>query len=90
MMGMGPNVRKLIAEKTARDAIPGGGGLADGIKFLSNPKNISAGYRAAMEWVKIAILTVRQASEPNPWKDATDEEIAGEILKHIQAKRKTR
>lgn len=83
----GPNVRKLIIEKISRDVIPPGGGLVEGINFLSDPKKISSCWQAAAEWVKSAITVVRQAAEPNHWKDATDEEIAAEILKQIAAKR---
>ena len=32
---IGPNVRKLIASKMAREAIPDKGGFSDGLKFLS-------------------------------------------------------
>jgi hypothetical protein len=81
----GPNVKKLIIRKMATDAIPGGGGLADGIRFLSDPQGLSKAARAATEWVTVAIRAVREAAEPNPWKAATDEDIAGEILRKIEA-----
>lgn len=72
----------------SRDAIPSGGGLAAGIKFLSTPGAISAGIKAATEWVALAIRAVREAAEPNPWMAADDEAIAAEILKGIQERRK--
>lgn len=83
-MSIGPNVKKLWAMKMAKDAIPDGGGLADGLKFLSSRESIAAGAKAATEWVKGAIAVVRLAAEPNPWKNATDEEIAGELLKRTE------
>ncbi len=33
--------------------------------------------------MRFAILTLRQAAEPNPWKDSDDEEIAEEFLNRI-------
>jgi hypothetical protein len=84
MNEFGPNVRKLLIVKMSRDAIPDGGGLADGIEFFANlgkRKRIMAG---AEEWVRQAIAVVRQAAEPNPWKVASDEEIAAELLRRIE------
>lgn len=85
---LGPNARKLIAHKMSIDAIPQGGGLAAGIKFLSSKTAILAGAREATNWTATVIDLVRAAAEPNPWKDAGDEEIAAELLRRIDAKRK--
>jgi len=89
-MAQGPNVKKLIIHKMSRDAIPDGCGLKAGIEFLSDPKRIMAGAKSATEWVEAAILAVRQAAEPNPWKNADDEAIAGEILKGIESRKAKR
>ena len=78
------NVKRLVAHKMSVDAVPGGGGLVDALKFLSSKEAILSGARAATEWVRLAIAAVRQAGEPNPWKDADDEAIAGEILRRIK------
>jgi hypothetical protein len=82
----GPNVKKLIAMKVARDAIPNDGGFMDGIKFLLDKEKISTTATRATEWVKRAIQAVRDAKEPNPWKSADDEAIAAEILRQIESK----
>lgn len=82
-----PNIRKLIFHKMSLDAIPKGGGIADGIKFLSDREGLSKSLRAADEWVKAAILAVRNAGNPNPWKDRPDEDIAGELLRKIEERR---
>lgn len=82
----GPNVRKLISAKMAKDAVPSGGGVADALLFLSNPKAIASSAQAATAWVEAAILAVRQAAEPNPWKNADNEAIAGEILRRMNRK----
>ena len=86
---IGPNIKMLIATKMATDAIPAGGGFADGVRFLSSKESIIAGAKAATEFVKLAIQAVRQAGDPNPWRNATDEEIAGELLRQIEAKKKS-
>ena len=85
-----PNIRKLIFHKMSLDAIPAGGGVADGIKFLSDPAGISKSLRAADEWVINAIIAVRNAGEPNPWREKPDEEIAGELMRKIEEKRNRR
>lgn len=84
---MGPNVKRLIAAKMARDAVPPGGGIGDAIGFLTDKAAIIASAKAATEFVEEAIEAVRMAPEPSPWKDADDESIAGEILRQMEAKR---
>lgn len=85
------NLNRLIAHKMSVDAIPPHGGFADGVKYLTSP-NLGDKARAASEWCKAAIAVVRLAKEPNRWKHASDEEIAGEILRQVDernaAKRK--
>jgi len=87
---MGPNVKKLVIYKTSLDAIPKGGGVESGIKFLCDKELMVKTMRAADEWVKTVILAVRQAGEPNNLKNATDEEIAAEILRRIEEKKEKR
>ena len=84
---IGPNVKKLIIHKMSLDAIPSGGGVADGLKFFMDKERISKTIREADEWVKQAICIVRVAGEPNPFKTSSDEDIAGEILRKIEEKR---
>lgn len=82
---MGPNVKRLIIKRMCLNAVPQGGGLADAISFLTQPENMIQSSREAARWVEAAIQAVRLAAEPNPWKNASDEEIAGEILLRISA-----
>jgi hypothetical protein len=82
-----PNLRRLIFHKMSLDAIPKGGGVADGIKFLSDRAGMVKSLHTADEWVKAAILAVRNAGEPNPWRDKPDEDIAGELLRKIEERR---
>lgn len=85
---VGPNVKKLIAHKMSLDAVPRGGGFNDALGFLSDKDNITDGARRAKQWVQLAIVTLRQAAEPNPWKDADDEAIAGEFLRKIEERQR--
>ena len=80
----GPNVRKLIAHKVSLIAVPPGGGLKSAMGFLSDPDKIVSTIREATAWVEKAISIVRQADEPNPWRNADDETIAGEILAGVE------
>jgi hypothetical protein len=80
---MGPNVKKLIAHKMALDAIPPGGGVADGASFLLSGK-LGESAKAAAEWVKQAIAVIKAAPD-NPYGD-DDEAIAAEILRRVGGK----
>jgi hypothetical protein len=86
----GPNAKKLIATKISRDAVPNGGGIQDAIAFLGSPECVKQGIARATKWVTLAIQAVREAAEPNPYKTADDETIAGVILKGIEAKKGSR
>jgi hypothetical protein len=87
---IGPNVRRLMAIHMSIDAVPSNGGMLDAIKFLSSKESLLTGARNAQEWVKSAINAVRQAGEPNPWKNSDDESIAGEILRKVDARKASR
>lgn len=84
---LGPNVKRLIAHKMSLDAIPKGGGVADGLKFLLDKERIVKAAREADEWVKSCIAAVRKAAEPNPFREAPDEDIAAEILRKIEERK---
>lgn len=45
-------------------------------------------YRIAEIWVHKAIEVIRSAKEPNPWKNMTDDEIAGEVLRRAEERDK--
>lgn len=87
---LGPNLKKFIFLKMAKDAIPDGGGLAAGIGFLITPGKMGAGFRMATEWCDAAIQAVRGAGEPNPWRNSTEEEIAAELVRMIEERKMTR
>lgn len=85
-MKQGPNVKKLIAHKMSLLMIPPGTkeGLATAIDALTKPGNIGKVAKEATQWVEAALFAIRNAKEPNPWKNADDETIAGEILQKIR------
>lgn len=83
---IGPNVRKLICAKMAKDAIPPGGGVQAGVDFLMDKDKVIETARNAQTWVAHAILAIRQAPDPNPYKSKTDEEVAQVILDRVAAK----
>lgn len=78
---LGPNMRSLVIRKVARDAIPSGGGFADGVEFLMNPEKVAATHREALAWADQAIAVMKTAPD-NPYGD-DEEVIAGAILKAI-------
>lgn len=83
---MSPSVKKLFIYRMSRDAIPDGGGLSDGISFFTDPDKRKAIMRRSEEWVIQALDLIRSASDPNPWRDASDEDIATEILRRVESK----
>jgi len=83
------SIQRLMVEKMGLDAVPPGGNDVDVLRFLQTPGALSTSAIAAREWVTGAILAIRQANEPNPWKFSSDEAIAEEILRQVQARRST-
>lgn len=86
-MKLGPHVNRLIIHKISIDAVPPGGGVESALTFLSDKDRIIRTVRESRKWVEQALQAIRQASEPNPMKTWTDEEIAEEILKRIAVKK---
>jgi hypothetical protein len=80
-------MKRLAAQKMAIDAVPAGGGLQSAIAFLSDKQAILNGARNAQKWANEAVQAIRSASDPNPWRNSTDEEIATELLRRIELKK---
>lgn len=87
---LGPNFKKFVLHKMSKDAIPDGGGLAAGVEFLSTPGRIGEGFRAAVEWCDAAVKAVRGAGNPNPWRESSEEEIAGVLVEKIEERKAKR
>lgn len=87
MNEMGPNVRRLFIHRMSVLTIPAGGGFADGLAFFTDQEKRRSIMREAEIWVAGAIQTVRTASGPNPWREADDETIAGEIMRQAEERK---
>lgn len=88
------SVKRLIVQKMAVDAVPSGGGFNEAIKWLVDPEAIRKSARDAAEWANEAIRAVRRiphtVEEPNPFRTATDEEIAAEIMRGVDERDRKR
>lgn len=82
------SVKKLIALKMSRDAIPKNGTIKDGLDFLLDKNRLNNSCKEAKKWVKDAISVLRQAKEPNPYKNLSDDDIADFILKEVEKKKR--
>jgi hypothetical protein len=87
---IGPNMKRLAIEKMSRDAIPDGGGIADGLRFLSDVNAIRNGFSEGLKFARQSVTAIRTAADPNPYRNRTDEEIAGVILEEIRKRREGR
>ncbi len=84
-----PNLHKLLTEFISVEAVPLGVRAPHeaALAYFTDDerrREITASARAKMQR---AINAVRNASDPNPWRNATEEEIAGEILQGIEKRR---
>ena len=78
---------RLVIERTSQ-TLAEGGMMASLDRIKKN--QMAEHFRKARAWVDAAILAVRQADEPNPHRNATDDAIAQTILDKIEEKRKER
>lgn len=84
----GPNVTKLITKFIAREAIPAGGGIADGIEFFRNQERRKQVLEIAESKAMQTIQLIKSAPD-NPFSN-DDEQIASGLLKKIEEKSKQR
>ena len=82
---MGLNVNKLVIRKFTLLVVPNGGGLQSALEALIDSEKRIRLMREAKTWVDEAIRLVRIAPG---CKWTTDEEIAGEILRQIDERKK--
>jgi len=86
MSKYGPNVTKLIIKFLSREAIPIGGGLADGIEFFTNPERRKQVLAKAESGALEAVRLIKIAPD-NLYGD-NDEVIAGVLLKKIDERKR--
>jgi len=79
---MGKNLKRLLAYKVSRDAIPNGGGFVAGLEFLMDKERMIQVSRDALAWIELAIVTIKIAPD-NPYGD-DDEAICAAILEKIE------
>lgn len=85
-MAHGPLMTKLIVQFVARVAIPEGGTLADGLKFIQDAEYRKGVLEKAESKAVEAVSLVRTAPD-NPYGD-DNEAIAGAILERLEERRR--
>jgi len=79
------SVKRLQAHIMSTRAIPPGGGLLDGIRFLRDPARVRALARQAASETATYIAAVRDTADADPsW---TDDEIAAKILDALKERK---
>lgn len=81
MIARDANVARLVAARIFAQKFPHGFSIEDGVRFLNDREEQRTFTADAEEFARNAIAAVRAAGDPNPWRNATDEEIAAEILR---------
>lgn len=79
------NIQQLILWRVSYEAVPAGGGLADGIAWILDAEVRKRTFADAKVWVEGAIRVMK--AEFLDMSDQTDEFVAGRLLVHIQLKR---
>ena len=77
------NVNRLLARRLSQLIVARGKKLEGVVKTLRDKEVFLNSVKEAKEWVRSVIEEIRNAREPNPYKNSSDEEIAGEILRRI-------
>lgn len=81
-----PNLFELVMHRFSVICVPPNTGLNAAIDCIRN-NELAANWKAARVWAEGALAEVRAASDPNPWRNSTDEEIATFIMERVNAKR---
>lgn len=82
---LGPNAKNLLTMFIARESVPDGGGLADGLKFFTDAEHRKRVIETAMTNLDLSIAAIRAAPD-NPYGD-DEEVIAAAILLAIELKK---
>jgi hypothetical protein len=83
-MAHGPNVTKLITRYMVSEAIPAGGGIADGLRFFQDDEHRKQILERSERAVLDAIAAVKAAPD-NPY-GSDDELIAAAVLAKLAEK----
>lgn len=92
-----PNVKRLVLERASQLMMERskpypqhehGAACAVASRLAeNNGANLIADLRESHEWTEKAISAVRKASDPNPYRDSTDEQIATVLMERIDARK---
>jgi hypothetical protein len=82
-MTYGPNMTKLITKFIPRNAVPRGGGFADGAKFFTD-KDYRKTVLDKSEADALEAIRVIHTATDDPYKDYDEEIIARIILDEIE------
>ena len=78
---LGPNAKRLLILFMSREAVPPGGGIADGARFFLDAEHRKAVSDKAWDNMNTAINAVKSTTD-NPYGD-DEEAIAGAILQAV-------
>jgi len=79
---------RVVYDSLLELPIPRNGGIEAGFAFLSDKKLMLRTFEEDSVWVATAIEVIRKSSDPNPFKDSTDEEIATELINRIDDRKR--
>lgn len=80
------NYSRLVALFAAKRAVPPGANMAYVVSYIASGA-MGDNLRVSIEEAKAAIRLVRKAPQPNPWAEATDEDIAGKIIAEVEKRK---
>lgn len=87
-MSAAPKQTGMVGLMIYKIALDGSkGGFSGALSILSSADKLREAAVAAKKWCSDSIAAVRQATDPNPWRNSTDDEIADEILRQIEARK---
>ena len=87
-------MKRLAVHKMSIDMVPPGSGgslgesVARVVRQVQDRERFTSLARDAEQWAWKAVEAVRNAAEPNPWRNASDEEIAAELVRQIEERKK--
>ena len=76
-------LQTLISKWAAKTVVANGGQVKDQLALAMNPGRVAQALGEAARAVRVLIDIVRAAPGDNPWREATDDEVAQEILAQL-------
>ena len=79
------NMMKLAIRFAAQHAIPEGGNVVEGVRWLADDRRRTEDIKMGQTIAKQSVDAIRNAREPNPYATWDDEAIAELILEQIDS-----